>query len=162
MYAVKCDECGSSLRWQREDYPYDECGLPNITLAGVMVGRCEQCGYHEVEIPGIEELHRVLAEAVTKRPGRLRPDEIRFLRKHIGFDQQTLAEKMGVSVVTVSRWENDVRNIGPSADRLLRLLALEHPKVSDYAQLDAAREAAAPMEARLEVDSGGWRRGGVT
>ena len=49
--------------------------------------------------------------------------EIRGLRKRMGLTQQQLADLLGVTFVTVSRWENGTHGIRESAARLLRLLA---------------------------------------
>ena len=72
------------MKTSRENYLYDACGLPGVTLVGVEVSRCPECGNHEVSIPRIEELHRVIARAVANRPARLDGAEVRYLRKWLG------------------------------------------------------------------------------
>lgn len=46
---------------QKENHLYAESGLPNVVLVGVVVRRC-QCGYQEVVVPRVAELHRTLAK----------------------------------------------------------------------------------------------------
>jgi DNA-binding transcriptional regulator YiaG len=45
-------------------------------------------------------------------------EEVRFLRKSLGWSGSDFAKHMGVAEETVSRWENDAAPIGPQADRL--------------------------------------------
>ena len=42
----------------------------------------------------------------------------------MGLTAKALAAKIGVHVETVSRWENDREPIGPSSEKLLRLMVL--------------------------------------
>ena len=35
----------------------------------------------EVTIPAVEKLHRAIALSLVKKPGKLAPEEVRFLRK---------------------------------------------------------------------------------
>jgi putative zinc finger/helix-turn-helix YgiT family protein len=89
------------------------------------VARCLRCGSYEISIPRLEELHRLLAKVLIEKPTRLTGDEVRFLRKSLGWSGSDFAKHMGVAGETVSRWENDAAPIGPQADRLLRLLVVQ-------------------------------------
>ena len=65
----KCRTCGKGeTSTSRETYLYTESGLPNVTLVGVDIRRCRACGAHEVLLPRVEELHRVIAQAVVHKP----------------------------------------------------------------------------------------------
>ena len=70
---------------RRENMSYDTSGLPGVTLAGVEVSRCAHCGEHEVAIPRIAGLHRVMAHAVIRKSSRPTPAETRFLRRTLGW-----------------------------------------------------------------------------
>jgi transcriptional regulator with XRE-family HTH domain len=48
--------------------------------------------------------------------------EVRRLRLHLGLTQLTLAERIGVHPLTVSRWERGVVHIPEPTAQLLRLL----------------------------------------
>jgi DNA-binding transcriptional regulator YiaG len=65
-------------------------------------------------------LNEVLAKAIAKKPHRLTPGEIRFLRKYLGWSGKDFAQFMGVTPETVSRWENGAGRIGETAERFLR------------------------------------------
>ncbi|HYN36353.1 MAG TPA: type II TA system antitoxin MqsA family protein [Actinomycetota bacterium] len=129
---MTCIECGGKLKTKKENYRYLACGLPNVTLAGVEVRRCGTCGNHEVVIPHIERLHEALAMAVVKHEARLSGGEVRFLRKYLGYSGVDFAALIGVSPETVSRWENKKETMGPSAERLLRMLVVHKGPMQQY------------------------------
>lgn len=130
---MTCIECGGKLKTKKENYRYLACGLPNVTLSGVEVRRCGTCGDHEVVIPHIERLHEALAMAVVKQESRLSGSEVRFLRKYLGYSGVDFAGLIGVSPETVSRWENKRETMGPSAERLLRMLVVHKGPIQQYA-----------------------------
>lgn len=110
----------------------------------------------------MEELHRLLALELARKAERLLPNEIRFLRKHLGLSGVDFAERMRVDPATVSRWEREQepQAMGPQAELLLRLMAVRDQPVSEYgdqALASAARNDAAPLSVRLRVSRGGWR-----
>jgi putative zinc finger/helix-turn-helix YgiT family protein len=120
------------MKTRKESYRYDECGLKHVTLIGVEVTRCPRCGNYEVSIPHLEELHRLLAEILIDKSTRFTGEEIRFLRKSLGWSGTDFAKHMGVAEETVSRWENDAAPIGPQADRLLRFLVAQGRLTTNY------------------------------
>jgi putative zinc finger/helix-turn-helix YgiT family protein len=120
------------MKTQAENYRYDDCGLPYVVLEAVEVSRCPECGYVEVAIHGVENVHRRIAWVVANKDSRLTAAEIRFLRKFVGFSSADFAEVMGVDNATVSRWENGIRAMGATADRLVRMLAMTHEPVDGY------------------------------
>ncbi len=120
---MKCPECGQMMKRETKDYKYTESGLSNVILKDISVYRCP-CGNEVAEIPAIERLHQKIAEGLFRKPALLTGEEIRFLRKEMGLKAMELAHVLGVSKVTVSRWENQTKPIGVVSDRLIRLLYL--------------------------------------
>ena len=160
---MKCTECREEMTSKREVHRYVESGLPNVTLVDVEVRHCPRCGERTVGIPRVEELHRLLALELARKPERLLPNEVRFLRKYIGLSGVDFAERMRVDPATVSRWERqqEPQAMGPQAELLLRLMAVRDQPVSEYGDEvlgTAARSEAAPLSIRLRVSRGGWRR----
>ncbi|MBI4918218.1 MAG: type II toxin-antitoxin system MqsA family antitoxin [Acidobacteria bacterium] len=156
---MKCTECRGTMKTKRENYRYAASGLP-VTLAGVKVSRCSKCGAHEVAIPRIEELHRVIALAVISKSGRLAAPEIRFLRKFLDWSGAELARHVGVDVATVSRWENGQQPMGPIADRLLRMIVGCRQPDQGYSveKLIGVRGAQArPTRIDVREAKGAWR-----
>jgi putative zinc finger/helix-turn-helix YgiT family protein len=156
---MTCMQCGAEMRTARENFKYEASGLPNVTLVGVEVSRCPSCGEYEVAIPSIEGLHRALALAVVRKRARLTAQEIRFLRKSLGWSGADFAARMGVTPESVSRWETGALAIGGTADRLLRLMVLSSQPVADYT-LDLMKEVAqddpAPLRIGMRADETGW------
>ena len=159
---MKCARCGRPMKGARENYLYRECGLANVTLVGIDVSRCRNCGEREVVIPRIEQLHRAIAMAIARKAPRLAPDEIRFLRKNLGWSGGDFAAHLGVSVETVSRWENGAATMGSAAERLLRLTALmRRPAAGDSVAIlgvlrDVARERLEPRPLHVTITRGVW------
>ena len=152
---VKCPYCGER-QWRsgKENITYEAGGLPGVTLAGVRVSRCRHCGEYEVSVPNIEGLHRNIAQAITAKRARLVPEEVRFLRKYLGWSGGDFAAHMGTTAETVSRWEHGKAQIGPQADRLLRLMVrckqpVESYELSELKQI--ARTAPKPMRTRFRL-----------
>ena len=157
---MTCQDCGGMLKVSRAPYRYAESGLPGVVLLGVEVSRCQKCGAEEVAIPRIEELHRLMAQAVIRRPHRLTSAEIKYLRKWLGWSGVDFARHMGTTPETVSRWEQGRVPMGPQADRLLRLMITTRAPVVDYSldTLATIREKAPlrPVPLRLQWDRGHW------
>jgi putative zinc finger/helix-turn-helix YgiT family protein len=138
-----CFNCGAKMRTRRENVPF--LGLPGVVLVGVPVSRCGGCGEHEVTIPNIDELHRVLALRVIEESGRLTSREIKFLRTVLDYTSAEFARLVGASPVTVSRWEHDVQPIGHHADALVRALVLLRMAAGlGREQIEKLARAAAP------------------
>lgn len=164
---MKCLQCRTQMQSTRENYRWDASGMPNVVLVDVEIRRCPACGEHTVMIPRMEELNRSLAMTLIAQPGRLPPQEIRFLRKWLGWSGQDFARHFGVTATTVSRWESidDPSPMGGTAERLLRLSvahgqpACEYP-VSRLAELD---ETAPPLKLiGLKPNRTGWERSTLT
>lgn len=90
-----------------------------IDAAGGLV--CAACGdVMRVDIPDRPGLLTAVAVARCKEHLKLNGQEIKFLRKAMGFTASELAAKNKVSEETISRWENDRLTINSHAERILR------------------------------------------
>ncbi|HEX2687433.1 MAG TPA: type II TA system antitoxin MqsA family protein [Kofleriaceae bacterium] len=161
---MKCLQCRTPMQSSRENHRWDASGLPNVVLIDVEVHRCPACGERTVMIPRIEALHRALAMTIIVRPGRLAAQEIRFLRKWLGWSGQDFARHFGVTPTTVSRWESheDPSSMGGTAERLLRLAVAhgqpaEQSPVSRPAEIDDSDEAP-PSLIAFKPNRSGWER----
>jgi putative zinc finger/helix-turn-helix YgiT family protein len=157
---MKCLSCGAEMKTKRENVLYKDSGLPHVTLRNIEVSRCPQCGEEEIAIPKIEALHKAIAQALITKPYRLDAAEIRYLRKYLGWSGADFAEHMGTTRETVSRWENGTVQIGPQADRLLRLMVVKEAPVSDYS-LETLKAISPEKPTRtlrlgLTVERGNW------
>ena len=117
----KCYDCGATMNAQVENYRYLESGLKNVILKGILVFRCKECGAEVPEIVAASALHSFIGMRILFKEDRLNGDEVRFLRKLVGYSATELATLAGTSKSVVSRWENRA-TLGSQADRLIRMI----------------------------------------
>ncbi len=156
---MKCVICGSSMKTTKSKaFHYTMSGLSRIYLNGVAIHHCS-CGEEEVEIPNIEELHNLLASKIACRESKLIPEEIRFLRSHLGFSGADFARKIGTTHNTVSRWENGKRPMPETEEKMLRLMVLTMKEpFTDYKLLEemAGKQSRSAKKLVLKVNHSHW------
>jgi transcriptional regulator with XRE-family HTH domain len=108
------------MKGRKENYNYGECGLRSVILLNIRVFHCE-CGAIVPEIPAPSFLHVAIAMSVLKKKTLLSGEEVRFLRKVAGYSATDLSKVIGVANTSISHWETSSKQIGKSADRLVRL-----------------------------------------
>src|SRR5579863_1219365 len=135
---MRCIQCGREMEMVQGIYHYTESGLDNVKLMNVPIHRCPLGHESEVEIPRAEELHLLIAFLLIFKSVGLTGKEARYLRKHLGLTAEELAEKIGVTRVTVARWERKQDGIRTDHDKHLRRLYLEK-KLQDPAKLPSVR-----------------------
>jgi putative zinc finger/helix-turn-helix YgiT family protein len=120
--ATVCTNCGKPVTRSRRNYRYAESGLSNVVLQGVEVADCSNCGNSDVIIPRMARIHQTIARALPDSPARLTGEQLRFLRRHLGFSGDQLGSYLHTDKTKVSKWERGEDPIGPANDRLVRLL----------------------------------------
>ena len=125
---MKCTDCGNAMTKSVGDHLYTESGLDNVLLHDVVTYSCESCGAKRVQLQAVGPLHRAIALAIAEKPARFVPQEVRFLRDHLGLSNKEFAELMGVSPEQASRWSTS-EPIGVPAERFLRILAIVGPEL---------------------------------
>jgi putative zinc finger/helix-turn-helix YgiT family protein len=122
--AMKCDVCskGEIRTKVRQTYRYKECGLDNVYLLNIEFRVCDACGIKVPRLKSMPELHATIARAIAMQPCSLRGQDIRFLRKQLGYSAREWATLLRTDASTLSRWENDQQEIGTQSDTLIRLL----------------------------------------
>jgi DNA-binding transcriptional regulator YiaG len=104
-------------------------------------------------IPAVAQLHTALAKSLLAHKTRLNGDEVRFLRKYVGWSGADFARHMGVEPGTVSRWETGKASLGATADRLLRLVVATAKQIDDYtvdALIDIS-DSEPPSQTRIKL-----------
>ena len=157
MKIVACSNCGREAEIVRGSYFFIESGLDCVVLQGIELIRCEHCENEDPIIPRINDLMRVLALAVIGKPHRLCGTEVRFLRKYLMKTGEEMAQMLGVSKTTISKWENDEDPIGPSSDRLFRVIALAigeglQEKLQEMIEMFPRIERQPPRKVNIEID----------
>ncbi len=138
---MKCPNCEQhELTEARENYLYQECGLGNVTLAGIVVRRCPGCGNVMPRVPNIEGLHDVIAHLLVTKPERLIAPEIVFLRKYLGWSGADFAKNMHCDRAQISKWEHGKVGMSKPYELLLREMVASGKKIEDYQRHEAARE----------------------
>jgi|CXWL01.1.fsa_nt_gi putative zinc finger/helix-turn-helix YgiT family protein len=121
-----CPTCGKQTTHTVEEYNYRESGLDNVFVRGVDLFQCA-CGEEYVQLPGVQEIHNQIASAILNKESLLTGAEAKFLRKWLRMTSEDLARALGVTRVTVSRWEN--QEVPDWNDRPLRLYASNVGKI---------------------------------
>jgi len=133
----------------RLDYRYDECGLDNVILVGLEV--CEDDGGESViTIRNPNGLHRAIVEGIAKKPCGITGRELRFVRTELGLTQAELANVISKDVQTVGRWERGEFPLDPTADTVIRVMALQHvesvlPAIEEMAAWSVASSGEPPF-----------------
>ena len=125
-----CVECRSTdLTHSKEQLPFNEVALVEGTLH-----RCNACGATYCEFSRVEELSRVVAHILARQEERILPEQIRFLRKYLGYGGKDFAEFLAVAPETVSRWESKQHPMVMqlSTEKLIRLMALTASPLNEY------------------------------
>ncbi len=157
---MRCPNCEQGeLVESRENYHYQECGLSNVTLAGILVRKCPSCGNILPKIPSIEGLHDSIALALIKKPERLVPQEIVFLRKYLGWSGTDFAKNMHCDRAQISKWEHGKVKMSKPYELLLREMVASGKKIEDYQRAEAAlKQTFKPRSMLLELQNKSWKQ----
>ena len=123
MKKIICHNCGEAMAAIKDQpYRYKECGLDQVTIIGITIHKCENCGESYVSIPRIKELHTVIGGLICEKKGRLTGEEVRFLRKDMRMKGTEFAMMLSVSAEHISRVENGKKDVSENLGKLLRAM----------------------------------------
>ncbi|MFZ0889502.1 MAG: helix-turn-helix domain-containing protein [Candidatus Binataceae bacterium] len=128
-YTGTCGKCGGALVTRTvPEYRNDALmGIPGIVILNTVEEmRCRKCGH--VAATGFSNLEGLIATVAVARVAaarKLNARDVRFLRKALGWSSKELAAKLEVRDETVSRWENEREPMGPTSEKLLRLIVTQ-------------------------------------
>ena len=151
-----CPGCGNNRRAARKQYRFDESGVPNVSLCGIDVIECPNCGDSPI-IPNLNGLMRTLTLAIVQKPARLSGQEIRYLRKRVNKTGLEFSKLLHVDNSTLSKWENNDDPVGDQSDRLIRLLTMAldpelSKKLKEAAESFSKAWRKPPAKAGIEID----------
>ncbi|SEF99277.1 Helix-turn-helix domain-containing protein [Bryocella elongata] len=121
---MDCSNCGSESATTQGVYQFRESGLNNVTLTGIELLTCKECGNTDPVIPNVNDLMAALAWHIATRKYRLNGEEVRFLRKYLKMSATEFAKLIATDRSTLSNWENGKQKIGPQSERLIRSVVL--------------------------------------
>ena len=93
---------------------YTESGLDNVFIDGIRIERDDD-GDEVVTVPAINDLHRVIAEGIVR--------EVKTWAKEM--TQAELAQLVHRDKQSIGRWERGEIEFDPTAETLIRQLAIE-------------------------------------
>ena len=112
------------------DYRYTNCGLKNVTIAGVKFV-VDDSGDEVVCIPNVNGLHRAIAQSILERKSSMSGTELRFIRTEMGLTQAELAAVVHREPLAMSRWERGESPIDSNAEALIRLHSMESLEIKN-------------------------------
>lgn len=154
----KCTECRSpDLVTTTEQLPFNDVALVEGTLH-----TCRSCGATFHEFSRVEELSREVAQTIARQEPRLLPEQIRFLRKYLGYSGKDFAEFLSIAAETVSRWESKTSpmQMQLSTEKLIRLMALTKSPITDYGLDRVGADVHEVTKPVFRVQSGHWHIAG--
>lgn len=113
---VICGEHAATHSVQTQQFAYREGEKETLLAAVVPVLSCAACGESYAGLEAEEAQH----EAVCRYLDRLTPAEIRDLRQRHGLTQAKLAERTGIGIASIKRWESGSLIQNASLDARLR------------------------------------------
>lgn len=103
-------------------FQYTACGLDNVWLANGYTVKTTRHG-NAVAVNDVDGLHKLIAQTLIEKKGRLTGKEFRFLRTQLGLSQEALGALLDFSENAVSLWER--KDTVPAAcDQWLRMSVL--------------------------------------
>lgn len=157
---MKCTMCDNAkpLKAIRVTMKYDACGLDNVTLKGVEVHKCHECGEEYYSFGDMEKLHEAIAHILILKKGALTAKELRFLRTYLGYSGTMFARLTGYQKETVSRIENQKQLPTKTFDVLVRALVAAKLPDRQYDLHDMWLNETGKNFRRIELHShnGGW------
>jgi len=123
--SMKCPECDGELI-QRVLSEYEDdliiIGRSVCLVNSVLEERCASCEHVQRTIPDLDGLLAAAAVSRALHRLKLRGEELRFMRKVLQISSRELADVVGVTPETMSRWENNRDPITATSEKLLRFI----------------------------------------
>jgi putative zinc finger/helix-turn-helix YgiT family protein len=113
-----CESDAATLERKKQQFAYRDGAKEVLLIAEVPVWSCAACG-EEYTGEGAEEAQH---EAVCNYLGRLTPADIKALRQRHDLSQAELAQKTGIGIASIKRWEGGTVIQNASLDAQLRAL----------------------------------------
>lgn len=140
-----CATCDGASATTKVVPSYEAVGLGApfkvILEDAVKVTSCAKCGMTlGTYIPDMEGLFYAVVFTRALEPRKLNGEELRFMRKAMGWRAKDLAKHLGVSAEHLSRCENSTKLMAPATEKLFRLyVVLKTPDKSALDELEISK-----------------------
>src|SRR5713226_2084827 len=104
-----------------------------VDIPSLTVPKCSNCGTIVLDDEANERIDR----AFRRKAYLLTPEEIREGREKLGLNQQEFAERLGIAVSTLSRWENGAQVQQRSLNRAMTAYFRSPAMRMCYAQIES-------------------------
>jgi len=118
----KCPSCGGALVASKKRETQSVAGREFVMT--VTAGACRACGSVFLENASLQRAEMETACELA-RHGPVSGDAFRYLRKTLGLRAVVVADLLGVTPETISRWENGQRPVDKAAWMTLGSVVLE-------------------------------------
>lgn len=121
----ECPVCDSTdIVRSVDEIDGDLVGLANMHLSGVIVVCCHECGETTYELPPQKLVSASIARELAQSNTKVTSPGLSILRHHIGLTGLELAKTIGVSNVSLSRWESGRVKVPKHVAILMKSLVL--------------------------------------
>jgi DNA-binding XRE family transcriptional regulator len=109
---MKCPSCQTEMSFGTHPIS-TQIGVHVVANTSVPHERCPACGYYELDAAVGELIEVQAAVVVMTEATQPDPKAVRFARKAMGHSQAGLAEELGLTQETISRYETGALPIVP-------------------------------------------------
>ncbi|WP_421841217.1 type II toxin-antitoxin system MqsA family antitoxin [Marinobacter algicola] len=133
---MNCKVCGSdNVKMELTSIPFKRVGLDNVILKNVQQTICETCNNVTRSFPKYNLIIKQIRLNLVRDKSSFNGKEFSFLRDQLKLNGTQLSELLGVTNVSVSRWENGAQDVPAMADRLIRALTLSDMKSNSFIKI---------------------------
>jgi DNA-binding transcriptional regulator YiaG len=136
---MNCTECNTKMVMKKDNIDYPIAGI-TLHIIGIPTPVCKKCGYKEIAIPAIKNLHMLVARLIINEIPDPTGEQIKFLRKYMGMSQELFYSYIAGEkscAETVSRWENNQQKPANAVILLIKKMVEDYiaMQLKEYEQL---------------------------
>lgn len=119
---MECMSCNSTKKMNEEivSHKYSESGLSNITLLGVTKYHCDNCGETTYNLGDVNQLNKLIVNSLIRKDSLLNGEEVKFLRKFMGYSGEMLGKIMGYTKDHIYKVESGSQEVNITIDHMMR------------------------------------------
>jgi YgiT-type zinc finger domain-containing protein len=155
---MRCTVCENKKKLEPvvQTVKYDASGLENVVIRDAKVYQCGNCGERYIQYGNLEEIDKVISDALLKKEQTLNGKEIRFLRTWKGYSGQQFAKLINSSAAHLYRIEAEDSSVNDKFDRLVRLAIVSLATERNYEITDVLEGKTEPVKfKRIELKPAG-------